>query len=162
MTIAKAYYHSPLGILILSATHQGLASISWAKNHHEESIPPLLEDSVNQLREYFDGKRSSFDIKLDWSNAAEFDKKVWKELLKIPYGKTVSYSNIAVALGDIKAVRAVGGANGRNPIPIVVPCHRVIGKNGDLVGFTGGLDRKWNLLQIERPLEFGQQGNLFQ
>ncbi len=162
MVIAKAYYNSPIGTLIIKMTHKGISAIEWGDKEHEEQIPTELENCVSQLREYFNRERQSFDLELDWSDAADFDKSVWAELLNIPYGKTVSYSDVALAINSPKAVRAVGAANGRNPIPIVVPCHRVIGKNGDLVGFTGGLETKSSLLQIERPLEFGKQGNLFQ
>jgi methylated-DNA-[protein]-cysteine S-methyltransferase len=159
--IAKAYYPSPLGTLVISATALGIRSISFNKEVRTRSVPPPLEDCVRQLEEYFEGKRPDFNLTLDWSGAGEFDQRVWSYLRKIPYGHTVSYSDVAHALDAPKAVRAVGGANARNPIPIVVPCHRVIGKSGSLVGFAYGLDMKAELLRLERPLEFGKQGKLF-
>ena len=161
MLESKAYYPSPFGTLIISATKLGIRSIRFTDKHHERSVPPKLADAVQQLEEYFAGERQVFDLALDWSEGGDFDKKVWAYLRDIPYGYTVSYSAIAHALESPKAVRAVGGANARNPIPIVVPCHRVIGKNGSLVGFAYGLDMKARLLRLERPLEFGLQGNLF-
>ncbi len=161
MTLAKAYYNSPIGTLIVKVSHHGISAIQWSKEIHKEDIPEETKECVSQLDEYFKGHRKDFNLKLDWSEAADFDKKVWTYLLQIPYGRTVSYTDVAVAINSPKAVRAVGAANSRNPIPIVVPCHRVIGKNGDLVGFAGGLDTKAELLRIERPLEFGKQGNLF-
>ena len=162
MTLAKAYYNSPIGTLIVKVSHQGISAIEWSKAFHKNLIPEATKYCIQQLDQYFNGKRKEFTLPLDWSEAAEFDQRVWSYLIQIPYGKTVSYSDVALAIESPKAVRAVGAANARNPIPIVVPCHRVIGKNGGLVGFSGGLDTKAELLRIERPLEFGKQGNLFQ
>jgi O-6-methylguanine DNA methyltransferase len=105
-----------------------------------------------QLREYFSGERKKFSVKLDLSGT-KFQLKVWKELTKIPYGRTISYKELATKTGDPKAVRAVGGANGSNPIPIIIPCHRVINANGELGGYSGGLDIKSMLLTIEGVLE---------
>ena len=114
-----------------------------------------------QMREYFAGQRRDFDLKLDWGGATEFHRSVWAELLKIPYGKTASYSEIAERIGHPSAVRAVGLANRENPIAIVVPCHRVIGKAGELRGYFYGLDTKMRLLRLENPVRFAEQGELF-
>ncbi len=161
MTIAKAYFPSPFGTILVKASALGIQSVQWLDEVRERSVPTELEDCVQQLEEYFERKRASFDLELDWSGAGEFDKKVWTYLTTVPYGKTVSYSDIAQELGDVKAVRAVGGANARNPIPIIIPCHRVIGKNGHLTGFAYGLDMKAKLLGLERPLDFAEQTSLF-
>lgn len=112
------------------------------------SIPPTLTDSVRQLDEYFSGKRKTFELTFD-PIGTDFQKRVWKELLKIDYGTTISYLELAIRLGDEKAVRAVGGANGKNPIAIMIPCHRVIGASGKLVGYGGGMERKGWLLKHE-------------
>ena len=117
---------------------------------------PLLRQAVDQLRAYFAGELRDFDLALDMQGTA-FQKRVWQELRNIPYGRTRSYSFVAEAIGDRKAVRAVGAANGRNPIPIVVPCHRVIGAGGSLVGYGGGLPLKRFLLDLET-----RHGQLFQ
>lgn len=109
---------------------------------------PLIREAIKQLNEYFQGKEKSFELPLAPAGT-EFQKNVWNALLKIPYGDTCSYSDIAKAIGNPKGCRAIGLANGRNPIPIIIPCHRVIGKNGSLVGYTGGLDIKIKLLSIE-------------
>lgn len=124
------------------------------KNEH-------LRAAVGQLREYFAGEPQVFDLQLDWAGATEFHRGVWGELVKIPYGRTVSYQYIAERLGDKNAIRAVGQANRRNPIAIVVPCHRVIAKSGDLRGYFYGLDFKRRLLALENPRSFGEQGSLF-
>lgn len=110
---------------------------------------PVIIDAIKQLTEFLDSRRKTFNLKLALKGTP-FQKKVWLELLKIPYGKTVSYQDIAVAIGNPKACRAVGMANNKNPIPIFIPCHRVIGKNGCLIGYAGGLDLKKSLLEIEQ------------
>ena len=112
----------------------------------------LLRRANKQLQEYFCGKRKIFDLPLA-PNGTEFQKKVWKSLLKIPYGKTNSYKEVAESIGNIKAARAVGSANNKNPIIILIPCHRVIGANGKLVGYAGGVDVKEKLLRIEKQIE---------
>lgn len=111
---------------------------------------PVITEAFKQLTEYLDSQRTSFSIPVN-PKGTTFQKKVWNELLKIPYGKTVSYKDIAIAVGNPKACRAVGMANNRNPVPIFIPCHRVIGKNGSLTGYAGGLDCKEFLLKIEKP-----------
>ena len=115
---------------------------------------PYLYDSFKQLRQYFSLKRKTFDLKLDIVGT-DFQKKVWDELIKIPYGETITYKELAIRLGNLSSIRAVGRANGANPIPIVIPCHRVIGTNGKLVGYGGGLKIKEKLLELEggRSLE---------
>lgn len=109
---------------------------------------PYLFETFKQLNEYFAGSRKKFDLPVD-IEGTEFQKKVWNEVKKIPYGKTKSYKSIAEKLGDVKAIRAVGKANGQNPVPIIIPCHRVIGSDGTLTGYAGGLEIKEKLLEIE-------------
>ena len=109
---------------------------------------PYMFKSFKQLREYFENKRKVFDLPLEIIGT-DFQKKVWKELLKIPYGKTISYKELALRLGNLKTIRAAAKANGANPLPIIIPCHRVIGSDGKLVGYGGGLDVKGKLLELE-------------
>lgn len=118
------------------------------KLHNDD---PYLFGIFNQLREFFAGTRKKFDVPLD-IEGTEFQKKVWNELKKIPYGKTISYKTLSEKLGDIKAIRAVGKANGQNPIAIIIPCHRVIGSDGSLTGYAGGLAIKEKLLHLEGAL----------
>jgi methylated-DNA-[protein]-cysteine S-methyltransferase len=155
------HYHNkiqtPVGELKLIVNDNGLAAILWENDDPARvKIPegtaqpehPLLLETAQQLAEYFDGKRTGFTIPLDFSGTP-FQKKVWAILLTIPFGKTRSYGDIAREIGDIKTVRAVGAANGKNPISIIAPCHRVVGASGKLVGFAGGLANKSILLQLE-------------
>lgn len=138
------FINSPLGITKIVGDHDGIAVISVSDvgtNEVSQTIPDVLKDAVSQLQEYFDGKRRDFDLKLN-PKGTDFQQKVWKSLLEIPFGKTVSYMDQTKKLGDIKAIRAVASANGKNPLWIVVPCHRVIGTNGSLTGYAGGLSRK--------------------
>jgi methylated-DNA-[protein]-cysteine S-methyltransferase len=121
----------------------------------------VLRACLLQLNEYFDGKRSTFRLKLDLEDAPSFYRDVWNVVRMIPYGKTRSYSDIAQILDAPKAVRAVGQANGKNPIPIIIPCHRVLGKNGNLTGYAYGLTIKRRLLQLENPVKYAEQGVLF-
>lgn len=146
---SKTYYSSPIGILEIKGTESGITSIIFTNDGEEaENIPEILDRACNQLDEYFKGERQSFDLKLSL-NGTEFQRKVWDELIKIPYGERVTYRDIAEKLGNPDAVRAVGNANGKNPISIIVPCHRVIGSNGKLTGYAGGIDRKDWLLKHE-------------
>jgi methylated-DNA-[protein]-cysteine S-methyltransferase len=148
---------SPVGELTLTATGDALTGISFETSRrvrhlelaHEDAKNPVLERAAAQLREYFTRERRTFDLPLA-IEGTEFQKRVWDELLKIPFGKTRSYGEMAMLLGDPKCTRAVGLANGSNPIAIVVPCHRVIGASGSLVGFGGGLRNKALLLDLER------------
>ncbi len=129
----------------------GITSISVIDRETEmkSNISPELEEAVRQIEEYFLGKRKEFTFKLN-PTGTEFQKKVWDELLKIPFGKTISYLDLSKKLGDPKAIRAVAAANGKNPIWIVIPCHRVVGSKGEMVGYAGGIHRKKWLLNHER------------
>ena len=131
------------------------------EEQESEELTPQVAEAKQQLAEYFAGERKDFELQLDYGEASEFYQSVWDALQEIPYGHTTSYSNIAEKLGDTKKVRAVGQANRNNPFAIVVPCHRVIAKNGDLHGYFYGLDVKRQLLQIENPMSFATQGSLF-
>ena len=148
---------SPVGILGLVATRQGLRAVLWRNETNPVKLPnniaedadhPILRRAARQLAEYFAGKRISFDLPLDLHGTL-FQLAVWRSLAKIPYGSTLSYGQQAALIGRPKAVRAVGRANGRNPTPIVLPCHRVVGADGSLTGFGGGLDLKLDLLRRE-------------
>lgn len=148
-----AYINSPLGITKIIGDENGISVISVSdvgSNEVSKTIPKILKDAVLQLNEYFEGKRTDFNLKLN-PKGTEFQQKVWKALLEIPYGKTVSYMDQTKKLGDIKAIRAVASANGKNPLWIVVPCHRVIGTNGSLTGYAGEIWRKKWLLEHENP-----------
>jgi len=150
-----AYIETPLGVASISGDEGGIASISVTQENQDllsKDIPLHLKDAVQQLKEYFEGKRTAFDLNLNPSGT-EFQKRVWKELLTIPFGKTVSYLDIAKKLGDPKTIRAAASANGKNPLWIVVPCHRVIGSDGSLTGYAGGLWRKKWLLEHESPVK---------
>ena len=160
----STYWHSPLGYLHITASNKGITGISFCKEN-ESSYPkskhPILDSCIKQLEHYFIGERTSFDLNLDFQNASEFYQDVWKAVKIIPHGKTRSYSDIANLIGHPKAQRAVGLANGRNPIPIIVPCHRVIGKNGSLTGYAYGLEIKQQLLALENPLRYSRTASLF-
>ena len=146
-----AYIKTPLGTAKITGDEQGIASISILEEGTiTKKIPKDLKEAVNQLQDYFNGKRTSFDFKLN-PQGTEFQQKVWNALLDIPFGKTVSYMDITKKLGDVKAIRAVASANGKNPLWIVIPCHRVIGTDGSLTGYAGGLWRKKWLLEHENP-----------
>ncbi len=149
---------SPVGILKLVATENALVAVLWENENPkrvrlaeliEQVNHPILLETQKQLREYFAGTRQQFDLPLDFEGTV-FQKKVWQALLCIPFGETRSYRDIAEKVGNIKAVRAVGAANGKNPISIIAPCHRVVGVNGKLVGFAGGLNNKEILLGLEK------------
>ena len=166
MSLVFKFIDSPVGKLKLVASREGLVAIFWkreAPSHAElelgemrnEDRYPILLETERQLKEYFAGKRREFSMRLDM-RGTPFQKDVWEALLGIPYGETRSYGQIAQKIGRPSASRAVGAANGQNPIPIVVPCHRVIGSTGKLTGFGGGLDMKAKLLGIESPEEAGQ------
>jgi methylated-DNA-[protein]-cysteine S-methyltransferase len=148
---------SPIGKLKLVASDKGLAAILWENDNPrrvrlgtttEDRDHPVLHETERQLKEYFDGKRKSFSLDLDLAGT-KFQNDVWRALLAIPFGETRSYGQIARQLGNPQAMRAVGAANGRNPVSIVVPCHRVIGTSGKLTGFAGGLEAKAFLLGLE-------------
>lgn len=146
-----AYIKTPLGIATIIGDESGISVISVSEEGEiSNAIPTILQDAVSQLTAYFEGKRSDFDFKLN-PKGTDFQQKVWKGLLEIPFGKTCSYMDLSKKLGDVKAIRAVASANGKNPLWIVVPCHRVIGTDGSLTGYAGGLWRKKWLLEHENP-----------
>ena len=149
--------NSPVGTLRLVASDKGLAGVWFERSRPERVRPrgdvesarhPVLVEAERQLREYFAGRRQTFDLKLDFVGTP-FQRTVWKALLTIPFGQTRSYGQIAKQVGRPSASRAVGAANGRNPVSIVAPCHRVVGSTGALTGFGGGLDVKERLLRLE-------------
>ena len=150
--MAQCIINSPLGNVKIVGDENGIASISVLNSEDTvtDIIPSALEDCTIQLSEYFKGQRTQFSLKLNPEGTA-FQKNVWKQLEQIPYGKTISYLELSKHIGDKKAVRAVANANGKNPLWIVVPCHRVIGSNGSLTGYAGGLHRKQWLLEHESP-----------
>lgn len=150
MKKAKAYYQSELGLLEIVGDDGGLKSVGFVEktSPSNKELPSCVRECAKQLEEYFKGKRKEFSLPLQ-PEGTPFQKKVWQELMKIPYGKTVSYLEVAKAIGNRKSVRAVGKANGMNKMVIVVPCHRVIGHNGNLVGYGAGLWRKEWLLKHE-------------
>jgi methylated-DNA-[protein]-cysteine S-methyltransferase len=151
---------SPVGTLTLVANDEALLAVLWEhekpnrtkyREHVATSSHPVLDEAERQLKEYFSGARKTFEIKLAFQGT-DFQKKVWGALQQIPYGATASYSELARKIGSSKACRAVGAANGRNPLSIIVPCHRVIGRDGKLTGFAGGLENKAFLVRLEsRP-----------
>lgn len=150
-------WQSPLGTIHLAASEKGLAALAFGENWKEvkAKLPPLergsnatLELAVRELKEYFAGKRKAFSLPLDL-DGTEFQKQAWRALLSIPYGRTFSYAEQARAMKRPTAVRAVGAANGRNPVCIVVPCHRVVGADGSLTGYAGGMHVKKALLELE-------------
>lgn len=157
MTYFYKTLKSPVGALKLVASDKGLAAILWENDDPkrvrlnpvaEDKNYPVLLEVERQLNDYFAGKRKKFSLKLDFVGT-EFQKKVWEALLTIPFGETRTYGDIAKQIDNPKAVRAVGAANGKNPISIIAPCHRVIGSNGTLTGFAGGLEIKAYLLGLE-------------
>ncbi len=153
------YYQSPAGLLKIRSLDGAISEVTFVIETDEPShINSVIEKCITELDEYFNKGRKFFTVEIN-PLGTEFQKKVWAELITIPFGSTISYEELALRLGDIKSIRAAGLANGRNPIAIIVPCHRVIGKNGDLTGYAGGLDRKEWLLYHEGSLL--RQLNLF-
>jgi methylated-DNA-[protein]-cysteine S-methyltransferase len=157
MSLSWKTIGSPVGKLKIVASDRGLTAILWENDTptrvrlgemREQADHPVLVEAERQLTEYFRGDRKTFALELDF-RGADFQKRVWQELLTIPYGETRSYGDIAKKLGNPKACRAVGAANGKNPISIIAPCHRVVGSNGKLTGFAGGLEAKAYLLKLE-------------
>ena len=163
-TIVQAPFQSPLGAMTLAATQTGLAGVWFNDQRHlpDELAQPaswpvnakhsVLVKTAQQLTEYFAGQRRGFDLPFDLSGGTAFQQSVWQALLAIAPGDTTSYGNISRSVGNAAAVRAVGAAVGRNPISIIVPCHRVVGADGSLTGYAGGLDRKTALLKLEGAL----------
>ncbi|WP_251859654.1 methylated-DNA--[protein]-cysteine S-methyltransferase [Clostridium sp. Marseille-Q2269] len=145
-------YDTKIGKIVIIENGKFITNVKFDKNIPENINifeSEILKNAHNQLKEYFRGERKEFNLPLD-PQGTEFQKKVWEELQKIPYGQTCSYKDIAVSIGNEKASRAVGMANNKNPIPIFIPCHRVIGANGNLVGYAGGLEIKEILLNTEK------------
>ena len=157
--MSEALINTPIGIAKINGNTDGISSISVLNSETSITtiIPEELEDCVYQLQEYFNGSRQNFNLKLN-PQGTPFQNRVWAELLNIPFGKTISYLELSKRLGDVKAIRAAASANGKNPLWIIVPCHRVIGSDGSLTGYAGGLGRKQWLLNHESP---NKQQSLF-
>lgn len=156
----QAIMDSPIGKIEITGDIEGIESIVFLSSDESiisKKIPEELADAVMQLNEYFRGERKEFHLKLSLKGTP-FQIQVWEELLKIPFGKTASYKEMAARLGNPKVIRAAASANGKNPVAIVVPCHRVIGSDGSLTGYASGLERKKWLLELENP---STQQNLF-
>lgn len=158
----KAVYISPIGAIEIVADETAICAITFLDDVEKgtKTNHAVIKECIYQLEEYFNGIRKEFGIPLR-PKGTEFQQQVWNELQKIPFGKTSTYLNIAKSMGDANATRAVGNANGKNPIAILVPCHRVIGVNGKLVGYSGGIWRKDFLLHLEKNSTFGKQTSLF-
>ena len=157
-TLVRCTWSGPLGPMTLAAHDTALTGIWFDGQQHQPTLEApqapsqsILREAITQLAQYFDGMRKQFDLPLDFSGGTAFQQDVWRALLDIAPGTTVSYGTISQRVGRPTAVRAVGAAVGRNPLGIVVPCHRVVGANGALTGYAGGLDRKIALLQLESP-----------
>jgi methylated-DNA-[protein]-cysteine S-methyltransferase len=155
-------FDSPVGALLLAATPRGVCRISYDADPEAQTerlarvyglrvlrAPRAVDDVKRELDEYFEGKREAFDLSLDLTGAAEFTRDVLGELARVPFGEVTTYGHLAARVGRPRAARAVGTVMNRNPIPIVLPCHRVVGSSGSLVGYAGGLDRKEQLLRLE-------------
>lgn len=145
------FYDTNLGIIGIKDNNKSITEIFFSKDKIGDNIKEtdLIKACFRQLKEYFEGKRKEFNVPIE-AKGTEFQNKVWKALLDIPYGETRSYKDIAIAIGNEKACRAIGMANNKNPISIIIPCHRVVGSNGKLIGYGGGLDKKEKLLNIEK------------
>ena len=154
-----ALLNTPIGTLTIKGSSEGISAILFSEESvtNPATVPEVLKETVQQLEEYFNKTRTEFNLKLA-PKGTEFQQKVWKELQTIPFGKTTSYQQMANQLGDPKVIRAAASANGKNPISIVIPCHRVVGSDGSLTGYAGGLHRKKWLLAHESPVT---QGELF-
>jgi len=158
MKLFSSSYSTPLGKIKIQCTNTHLVSASFMDTDENliDDLHPILEDTIPQLSAYFEGKLRTFNIPI-WQDGTEFQKKVWDLLYAIPYGKTISYQDLAKQYGDIKAIRAVAAANGKNDIAIIIPCHRVIGSDRSLTGYAGGLWRKKWLLDHEAKFYSGVQ-----
>jgi methylated-DNA-[protein]-cysteine S-methyltransferase len=144
-----SYFKSPIGLVQIGGTASEVTAIDFVERRRQKSESnPLIDRAAKQVAEYFTGKRQVFDVPISYQGTA-FQERVWAQLLRVPFGKTASYQDIARRVGSPLAVRAVGAANGKNPISLIVPCHRIIGSNGKLVGYGGGLWRKEWLLKHE-------------
>ncbi|GHN00756.1 methylated-DNA--protein-cysteine methyltransferase [Cytophagales bacterium WSM2-2] len=148
-----AYCSSPVGELQIESENEEITMLGFLWDPKVSEVrTPVIDQCISELSEYFSGRRKFFSFPIGL-RGSEFQVKVWSELLNIPFGKTISYQELAIRIGDIKSIRAVGLANGQNPVAIAVPCHRVIGKSGDLVGYGGGLERKVWLLEHEGAMQ---------
>jgi methylated-DNA-[protein]-cysteine S-methyltransferase len=158
-TEQRAYYRSPIGTVEIVGTDEGVTAVSFVRRERAGATHrhPVLEAAVSEIDEYFGGKRRVFSVSLSTAGTS-FQEDIWRQLVRIPYGKTTTYGELARAVGRPKAVRAVGQANHRNPVSIIIPCHRVIGGDGRLVGYGGGLWRKEWLLAHERGTASGSSG----
>ena len=158
----RAYYHSPIGILRVTVTDSYVQEVHFCNDEEKEvavsdaALTPLLQQCLDQLIEYFQGVRKQFELPVHQEGTA-FQQSVWNELTAIPYGRTISYLELSRRLGDPKAIRAAASTNGKNHVAIIVPCHRVIGSNRELVGYAGGLWRKRWLLEHEKKVHYGVQ-----
>jgi len=155
------YYHSPVGLLKISGTEDYISEVSFhdttqKAEGNKKALPPMLIQCIEQLIQYFHGERRQFDIPIN-QPGTPFQKEVWSELMQIPFGRTINYLELALKIGDAKATRAVANANGKNNVAIIIPCHRVIGSNKELVGYGGGLWRKKWLLEHEAKVAHGVQ-----
>jgi methylated-DNA-[protein]-cysteine S-methyltransferase len=159
--IFTTYYHSPIGMLKISGTETYISEVSFydkveKAEGKKKNLPPLIIQCVEQLIQYFQGARREFDLPIH-QPGTKFQQGVWNELITIPFGRTISYFELARKTGDTKAIRAVGSANGKNNVAVIIPCHRVIGANRELVGYAGGIWRKKWLLEHEAKLAYGVQ-----
>ncbi len=159
--VFHTFYHSPVGLLKISGTEEYISEVlfhdtSQKAEGNKKHLPPMLINCVEQLIQYFNGQRRQFELPLNQAGT-RFQQEVWNELVQIPFGKTISYLELARRIGDTRATRAVANANGKNNIAIIVPCHRVIGSNRELVGYAGGLRRKKWLLDHEAKIAYGVQ-----
>lgn len=144
------YFNSPIGYIKIEESLGYIIALDFVESKGIENETEITKQCKKELGEYFNGERKAFSVPIKFVKGTEFQRKVWNELRKIPYGKTVTYKYIAEKIGNANASRAVGGANNKNPIAIIVPCHRVIGANGKMVGYAGGIDKKTYLLEIEK------------
>jgi methylated-DNA-[protein]-cysteine S-methyltransferase len=156
-----SYYHSPVGLLRISGTEHFISEVTFHDTTNKppaskKEMPPAIIQCIEQLIQYFNGERRVFELVIN-QEGTSFQQEVWSLLMTIPYGKTISYLDLALKTGDRKATRAVASANGRNNVVIIVPCHRVIGSNRDLVGYGGGLWRKKWLIEHELKIAYGVQ-----
>ena len=159
--IFTTYYHSPIGILKISGTENYISEVSFydkveKAEGKKKNLPPLIIQCIEQLIQYFQGARREFDLPIN-QPGTKFQQGVWNEIASVPFGKTISYFELARKTGDTKAIRAVGSANGKNNVAIIIPCHRIIGANRELVGYAGGIWRKKWLLEHEAKLAYGVQ-----
>ena len=159
--VFHTFYHSPVGLLKISGTEDYITEVTFHDTSqkaegNKKHLPLMLIQCVEQLIQYFNGQGRQFELPLNQEGTA-FQKEVWNELVQIPFGKTISYLELARRIGDTKATRAVANANGKNNIAVIVPCHRVIGSNRELVGYAGGLHRKKWLLDHEAKVAYGVQ-----